>query len=200
VVSDRRFEIVYLISHVSTADAGEPLVNDRSSSRVVNEGIRGLAQWARGELREFVCECGEPGCAVLVRLSAEEYDEVRTGAGRILVDGGHKLPAGTRLVRADERFAIVEPLPLPTAANGRGDPLRVRVRDERHAALLAHELGGLPVDCHRYDGVWEVTVESPSVNGTVVRVLNAVSTTLAGEPAATALVLLGGREYEIRGQ
>lgn len=34
----------------------------------------------------------------------------------------------------------------------------------------------------------------------IVRVLNAVSTALHGEPTATALVFLDGREYQIQAQ
>jgi hypothetical protein len=79
--------------------------------------------------------------------------------------------------------------------------LRVRLNEERHAAALARELSDLGgVDLQRLDGHWDVTVGDIVGDGLIVRVLNAVSSALNGEPTATALVFLDGREYQIQAQ
>ena len=82
-----------------------------------------------------------------------------------------------------------------------GRSLRVRLNEEQHAAALARELGDLGgVDLQRLDGHWDVTVDGALGDKLVVRVLNAVRDALRGEPTATALVFLDGREYQIEAQ
>ena len=105
-------------------------------------------------------------------------------------------------VAATDRRSNVRAVNDPAAAGGGArDPMRVRFGEERHATALARELADVAgLDLHRYDGVWEVSVDRPLGDRLVVRVLNAVSTVLAGEPSLTALVLLDGREYQIEGQ
>jgi hypothetical protein len=81
------------------------------------------------------------------------------------------------------------------------EPLIVRVADERRAIALAHELVGLTeLDVRRNNGGWEVAVDGTDTDRLVVRVLDAVRQVLAGEPAATALVELDGREYHMNGE
>jgi hypothetical protein len=167
----------------------------RSSVRAVNESIRDMAE-ANGQ-REFACECGDPECEAPVRMSVEEFDEVRRGVGRFLVHRDHAVPDGARRVRANDRFAVVERIP---ASHGAREPLRVRLSEERHAVVLARELDDVEgLDVQRRDGNWEVTVDGSRGDRLIVRVLNAVSAALAGEPTATALVLLDGREYRLGG-
>ena len=37
----------------------------------------------------FLCECGDPSCTELIRLSLEEYEHVRSHANWFLAAGGH---------------------------------------------------------------------------------------------------------------
>ncbi len=37
----------------------------------------------------FLCECGNPDCTELIRLSAEQYQHVRSRANRFLIATGH---------------------------------------------------------------------------------------------------------------
>jgi hypothetical protein len=37
----------------------------------------------------FLCECGDPDCTELIRLSLEEYEHVRSSANRFLIATGH---------------------------------------------------------------------------------------------------------------
>jgi|tagenome__1003787_1003787.scaffolds.fasta_scaffold15792458_1 hypothetical protein len=79
--------------------------------------------------------------------------------------------------------------------------LRVRLSEERHAAALATELSDLDgLDLQRRDGHWDITVEGVVGDRLIVRVLNAVTAALGGEPTATARVFLDGREYEVQAQ
>ncbi len=55
----------------------------------------------------FLCECGDPECTQLVRLSVEQYEHVRSGAGWFLVARGHD--AGeTRVKEREDGYAIIE--------------------------------------------------------------------------------------------
>lgn len=81
------------------------------------------------------------------------------------------------------------------------EPLVVRVEDETRAIALAHELIGLTrLDLRRRDGGWELAVDGADTDRLVVRVLDAVRQVLAGEPTATALVQMDGREYQMNGE
>ena len=81
------------------------------------------------------------------------------------------------------------------------EPLRIRLSEERHARAVERELGKLaPLELEHRDGNWEVTVDGHLGDKLVVSVLNAVSSALAGDSAATAQVLLNGREYQLQGE
>ena len=81
------------------------------------------------------------------------------------------------------------------------EPLRVRLGDEQHAVAVARELlgvGGLEVG--RENGGWEVSIADGGGDRLVVQVLDAVRRALAGQPAASATILLDGREYQLQGE
>ena len=78
--------------------------------------------------------------------------------------------------------------------------LRVRLSDERHAVALAQALNDLAgLELEQLDGHCDVTVGGVLGDRLIVRVLNAVRASLGGEPVATALVFLDGREYRVEG-
>jgi hypothetical protein len=80
-------------------------------------------------------------------------------------------------------------------------PLRVRVAEERQAIALAQELIGIVrLDVYPENGAWEVALECGKTDRVLVRVLDAVRRTLAGEPTASALVLLDGRGPHMEGE
>jgi hypothetical protein len=83
--------------------------------REVNERVAGMdrnavANWAdTEELFDFVCECsGAPSCDQHVRMTLAEYEEVRSQDDRFAVVPGHENGAIERIVRATDRFAIVD--------------------------------------------------------------------------------------------
>jgi ATP-binding cassette, subfamily B, bacterial len=87
--------------------------------RAVNERIRQLeGSRAVGEY-DFCCECEDETCAGVLRLTAEEYESVRSDKRRFAVLPGHEYPADEVSTRSD-RFVIVskpddaEPAPAQT--------------------------------------------------------------------------------------
>jgi len=81
------------------------------------------------------------------------------------------------------------------------EPLRVRLTDERHATELARQLTGLDDTSVQADGPgWEVVVACTVTDSVIVRVLDSLRRTLAGQPTATALVLLDGCEYHFEAE
>jgi anti-sigma B factor antagonist len=84
---------------------------------------------------------------------------------------------------------------------GSTDALRITVDDERHAVALAHELIGVSdVVLQPERGKWVVSLQAGHRhNHLIVRVLDAVRRSLAGEPTASALVSLDGHEYQMQG-
>lgn len=55
----------------------------------------------------FVCECQDPNCAEVIRLSLGEYEYVRSNPQWFAIAPGHEFAAGTVIQRSD-RFEVVE--------------------------------------------------------------------------------------------
>ena len=85
---------------------------------------------------------------------------------------------------------------------GSVDPLRITVDEERQAVALAQELIGFSdVDLRHEGDRWVVALRAGHTGDRlVVRVLDAVRRSLAGDPTASALVTLDGREYQMQGE
>jgi hypothetical protein len=80
--------------------------------RKVNEGIeRGQAPvWAGGSDSQiaFRCECARLGCNMLLALSLEDYEQVRSVPTRFLVLRGHEMLELERVVKTLGDIVIVE--------------------------------------------------------------------------------------------
>ena len=91
----------------------ERLAANQSLYRVVNEQIEALNQAfeeTAGVGAEWVCECADMDCTMVVSAQLHEYDAVRLNARTFLVFPGHVFPEVERVVEANERFMIVEKL------------------------------------------------------------------------------------------
>lgn len=78
------------------------------------------------------------------------------------------------------------------------EPVRIVVDDERQAAAIARALVGLVgLDVHPAEGRWEVTLDCIKTDRLVIRVFDAVRSSLPDDASASALVVLEGREYQI---
>ena len=76
--------------------------------RDVNDRIREISEsfFDRWELVDFACECGRH-CRAQVRLTLDEYAEVRSDPAAFVVAPGHELPELEEGVRRHERYVVV---------------------------------------------------------------------------------------------
>jgi hypothetical protein len=75
-------------------------------------------------------------------------------------------------------------------------PFLIRFDEERHATALVSSLEGIALaKVRRRVGRWEVRFDGAKTDGMVVRVLDAIRSTLAGDEGASAHILLDGRKY-----
>jgi hypothetical protein len=93
---------------------------DESDERDVNEQIGETS--IRASLAEYTCECPR-GCDVLVSLTADEYEAVRSVPTHFVVAPGHLLVGVEVVVRENSRFTVVEKI-------GAAAPV-ARARDSR---------------------------------------------------------------------
>jgi anti-sigma B factor antagonist len=83
---------------------------------------------------------------------------------------------------------------------GSVDPFQITVDEERQAVALAQELIGISdVDLQPERDRWVVSLRARQNGNLVGRVLDAVRRSLAGDPTASALVTLDGRQYHLQG-
>lgn len=88
---------------------------------------------------------------------------------------------------------------IPRRALRASQPLRIGVDEERNALALSTELAEIgAIDVRRNRIKWEVSVDCPKTHPSVVRALDAARRTLG--PSDTALVLVDGHKYRVRGE
>lgn len=97
----------------TTARRAEREAQNQALFRQVNERIHDVLETFGDDGRpgEFVCECGLPDCATIVRLTQEEYEAARAGGERFIVVPGHEQPGLDRVFARHERFTVVETVP-----------------------------------------------------------------------------------------
>jgi hypothetical protein len=90
---------------------------------------------------------------------------------------------------------------LPNGAPVGSEPLRIRVDQRHHAAVLTRNLASLgSVEVRARGPRWEISLHGPKSDRVVNRALDAVRRTLAGEPSVVADVLLDGQVYRMHGE
>ncbi len=89
----------------------ERIAKNDAVFRDANEGIRQAArQYGVRDSVPFVCECADPSCRDLVRLSLDEYEWVRAAPNRFLNVPGHEQAAqgAAVVVERHEGYVVVE--------------------------------------------------------------------------------------------
>jgi queuine/archaeosine tRNA-ribosyltransferase len=76
--------------------------------RGVNERIAVSAERFGSDDASFVCECDDPACTHRIRVTLEEYDEVRSDGAQFLVDEEHVNHQVERIVERRRCYALVE--------------------------------------------------------------------------------------------
>jgi hypothetical protein len=91
--------------------------------RGVNERIAETAGRFGADDASFVCECDNPTCTDRVRVTLDEYEDVRADGAQFLVVHGHEDAAVERVVERKPRFSLVEKVkPLVRRTVKRLDP------------------------------------------------------------------------------
>ena len=90
--------------------SAERVGRNEATFRRANEAIETAA--ARSELEELLpilCECSDPACTEIVRLSTQEYEEVRAEPRWFVNAVGHEVNAGPwgEVVAVREGYRIV---------------------------------------------------------------------------------------------
>ena len=89
----------------------------RKERIAANEGLfrnanERTAQW--DEVREgeepalYMCECANPDCRRRIRLSKEEYEEVRSDASHFAVIPGHQIPDTETVIKENDGWMLLE--------------------------------------------------------------------------------------------
>jgi hypothetical protein len=88
----------------------ERIANNETRFRDINERLeQGLRHVRHApELLEFVCECGDRECEALIRLTLDEYEDVRRDSRRFAVVPGHVFPQTERVIGGNERYQLIE--------------------------------------------------------------------------------------------
>ena len=90
------------------------VVRNEALFRELNERVREIEETltARGvepvEFGEYFCECGLESCTDKIRLTPEEYEQVRASPLRFAILPGHQVDEVENVVSRTERFEVVE--------------------------------------------------------------------------------------------
>jgi hypothetical protein len=74
--------------------------------REVNERIRDLEHGRASGLYDLVCECGDDTCTAVMRMTAEEYEAVRSEPGTYAVLPNHECVTDI-VVRRWEGYVVI---------------------------------------------------------------------------------------------
>jgi hypothetical protein len=89
----------------------ERLAKNEILFRAVNERLDELgeaAPWSKKT--EYLCECSDTSCIVVIELDKEEYERARSRPTVFFVLPGHERPAVEKVVEAHDSYLLVEKL------------------------------------------------------------------------------------------
>jgi hypothetical protein len=77
--------------------------------RVANERIQDVAlEHEIGEPVPFLCECADPRCTTIIRISLGDFADVRSSPVRFVHATGHGEPEHTRVVDRRDGYDVIE--------------------------------------------------------------------------------------------
>jgi hypothetical protein len=89
----------------------ERIAANEASFRALNEAletkVHARLAGEHAELRGFVCECGNPECAEVVRMTTMRYEEIRRDPRLFFVRPGHEIVDVEDVVRREGLFLVV---------------------------------------------------------------------------------------------
>jgi len=96
-----------------TNRSAERVGRNDATFREANERVQSVASMGTSiEHIPFICECAEEDCTAIVRLSLDEYEDVRAQPTHFLNAPGHEVAAGPHgeVVERHERYVVVRKL------------------------------------------------------------------------------------------
>jgi hypothetical protein len=91
------------------ARVAENQVTFRRANEEIEEVAADLGESLTVRLIPFLCECADPRCTQVIRLSRSEYEAVRASPRRFAVSPGHEVTLEDEQVIARcDRFSTVE--------------------------------------------------------------------------------------------
>jgi hypothetical protein len=91
-----------------TNRSAERVARNDATFREANERIEGVAsRRAFSDEIPFICECADESCTKIVRLSFEDYEEVRAQPTHFLNAPGHDATAGPHAEVVDRRDGYI---------------------------------------------------------------------------------------------
>jgi hypothetical protein len=86
------------------------IAQNETRFRDINERLEaGLMQVRhRPDLLEFVCECGDRNCEDHIRMTLEDYEDVRRDSRRFAVAPGHVFPEAERVLEDRGEYAVIQ--------------------------------------------------------------------------------------------
>ena len=106
----RRPDIFFLPADSDNESARAARVAENESTfRRANEKLeKRFRELDADGLTPFLCECGDIACTRVVRLSLDEYEEVRAHSAHFAIVPGHQILEAERVVRERGRYDVVE--------------------------------------------------------------------------------------------
>ena len=99
------------------------VIRNEALFREVNERIADIGvEGSRSEEIEFLCECGEDTCLDPLKLTREEYEEVRRVSDHFFMKPGHEHPDFERVIDSHDHYVVVDKVGLAEDVADRTDP------------------------------------------------------------------------------
>ena len=106
-------------------DSEARMAENEATFRDANEQIMKRArEYEFSDRVPFLCECGEPTCREILRLTLEQYEEVRRAGTRFLLVPGHEAvvdPSAT-IVNRTKEYVVIEKAGIAGEIAERRDP------------------------------------------------------------------------------
>jgi hypothetical protein len=87
----------------------ERIARNESAFRALNESLQASVHSGRPDsgFAGFVCECGDPGCDTIVRVTLPTYQSVRRDSMLFLIVPGHDVPDVEEVVADGDGYVVV---------------------------------------------------------------------------------------------
>jgi hypothetical protein len=104
------------------SERSDRLARNEAMFRSVNERVEEVVQPGAEEEIDFLCECGDSGCAEKLTLTRREYEQVRADGAQFAVYPGHDIPQIEEVVMRANRFFVVRKHPEEAEIAEETDP------------------------------------------------------------------------------